>query len=176
MILARRQGSSGSVTQVGGETLTAGQTSFAVNATLKPGKWQLEASYRDPGQFETATSGTADVTVGATSTTITIKKRSVKHGRLTVTGALTPAPVSSGGKVELFAMRTVALGKSKRHHAARVAAASFKQVGKTSIAAGKGTFTVKAKLRRGFQWVLQLEFVHSGQPPSFSKLSTVNVK
>jgi ABC-type tungstate transport system permease subunit len=176
VILGRPQGSSGSFTQVGGETLTAGRTSFAVNATLKSGKWQLEASYRDPGQFETATSGPADVTVGATSTTVNIKKRSLTKGNLTVTGALTPAPVTSGGKVELFAMRTIALGKSKRHHAARLAAASFKQVGKTSIAAGKATFTVKAKLRRGFQWVLQLEFVHTGQPPSFSKLSTVNVR
>jgi ABC-type tungstate transport system permease subunit len=176
-ILARPQGSSGSFTQVNGETLSAGQSSFAVNVTLKPGKWELEASYRDPGQFESATSAGANVTVGATSTSVSFMKRSVKKGKLTVTGALSPAPVSSGGKVELFAMRTVAVGKSKtvRHHAARAAAASFKQIGKTSIAAGKRTFTIKAKLTRGFQWVLQLQYVHSGQPSSFSRLSSVNV-
>ena len=58
---------------------------------------------------------------------------------------------------------------------ARVAVARFKQVGKTSVGTGKKTFTVKAKLKRGYHYVLQLEYIHSGQTSTFSKLGSVDV-
>jgi ABC-type tungstate transport system permease subunit len=159
-ILARKQGSSGSFTVVGAVALTAGQTSYAANGTLGAGKWQLETKYVDPGEFTSATSGASNVTVPSTSTLIAFKRHKVKKGELTVTGSLSPAS-ANGGKIELFALKATA-------------ARGFKEIGKATIKAGHGTFTVKGRLARGV-YVLQLEYLPNGAPASFSKISTVSV-
>jgi ABC-type tungstate transport system permease subunit len=98
-----------------------------------------------------------------TSHTVKFKKLTVKRGKLTVTGTLSPAPALRGARVELFALRTTGT-------------AAQKQVGKTSVAVGKTKFTIKAKLARGFRWILQLEYVQKGQTSSYSKLASVDVK
>jgi ABC-type tungstate transport system permease subunit len=178
-ILARRQGSSASFAEVGSDTLAAAQTKFAVNASLGAGKWQVEATYSDPGEISAGTSSAANVTVPTASTSVSFKKSKAKKGSLTVTGALSQ-PAGAGASVQLFALRRAALGKSHKSvrktiavgHAASV---SFSRVGKVSVRAGKTTFTIKAKLKRRFRWVLQLKFIQSGRSSSFSKLATVNV-
>jgi hypothetical protein len=92
---------------------------------------------------------------------VTFKKVSSKKGKVTVTGVIGQPPASSGGKLELFALKN--------------GTRSFKQVGKTSIGKGKTKFTVKAKLTAGSSYALQLEYVHKGQTSSYSKLKTVTI-
>jgi hypothetical protein len=76
----------------------------------------------------------------------------------------------------------VKLNKPKaRKHAtrapaqARTAAVSFRQVAKTNVGIGRTKYTIKAKFKRGFRYVLQLEFVQKGHPSTFSKLRTLDV-
>ena len=179
-ILARPQGSSAAFTQVGGASLAAGQSTFAISGALGAGKWQLEAGFQDPGQLLAATSGTVNVTVPAATTAASFKRLTVKNGALTVSGTLSQAPTTTGTQVKLFALRTVSVKLTKTkstNHGVRAsaAAAAFRQVGQTSVKAGKTTFTIRAKLKRGFEYVLQLEFVHKGQPSTFSTVRTVDV-
>jgi ABC-type tungstate transport system permease subunit len=176
IVLARKRGSTGSYSQVGGTSLTTGQTAYSANVSLAPGRWQLEVSYQDD-ELATGTSATANVTVSASSTAVTIKKSSAKKGKVTVSGSLSQA-AGGGAMVELFALQTGKLGatrKTVRELGARIASASFKRVGKASVKAGKTTFTITGRLKRGYSYVLQLEFTQTGQPASFSKVSSLAV-
>jgi ABC-type tungstate transport system permease subunit len=162
VVLARRQGSNGSFSQVGGVSLGVRQSSYAVSAGLQPGKWQLQTSFQDPGQLVSGTSPTVSVTVPNSTPSASFKRLSVKNGRLTLTGALSQAPTTNGTVVRLFALQTNSRG-------------SFRQIAKTSVKPGHTTFTIKAKLKRGVRWVLQLEFSQKGQPTTFSRVKTINV-
>ena len=166
-ILERKAGSTGAFTEVGGTSLTAGQTAYAVLATLPAGSYQVEASYSDPGSLLNGTSAAANVTIpapaaGSSGHTVSFKKVTSKKGKVTVTGGLKPAPTASGAKIDLLALRTTSKG-------------SLKVVGKTSVSAGKTSFTIRAKLKRKSHWILQLEYTQSGQTSSYSKTETVAV-
>jgi ABC-type tungstate transport system permease subunit len=178
-ILARKNGSTGGYSEIGTVALAAGQSTYAVSASLRAGSWQVEASYSDPGEVASGTSAPSSVTIPSRPPphAVTFKKTSAKKGKVTVSGKLTPAPTTSGAKVELFAVSTSSLKKTtlKRAIRARIASVGLKQVGKATIKPGKTTFTIKVKLKRGFHWTLQLEYVQRGQTSAFSKLSTVAV-
>jgi ABC-type tungstate transport system permease subunit len=96
------------------------------------------------------------------SHTIGFKKVSIKKGKLTVTGTLKPGPALKGATVKLFALRATGTGAESR-------------IGKVSVGAGKTKFKIKAKLKRGYHWILQLEYVQKGQPSSFSNLKVIDV-
>jgi tungstate transport system substrate-binding protein len=160
-VLARKQGSKGGFVTVGSTPVKTGAKAYAVNGTLGAGKWQIETRYQDKGEFNTATSGTRNLTVSGNIVTVTFKKVSSKKGKVTVSGVIGQPPASSGGKLELFALKN--------------GTRSFKQVGKASIGKGKTKFTVKAKLKAGSSYALQLQYVHKGQTSSYSKLKTVAV-
>ncbi len=178
-ILARPAGSSGAFSEIGAAAIAQGQAGFAVAGTLGAGSWQVEATYSDPGQFASSTSAVANVTVPASAPAhaVSFKKVSAKKGKITVAGSLKPAPTTSGAKVELLALRggKVSKSKSKKGVRARAAAASLHVVANTSVGTGKTSFTIKTKLSRGYQYILELEYVQSGQASAFSKLSTVAV-
>jgi tungstate transport system substrate-binding protein len=181
-ILARKAGSTGSYSEIGAASVAQGQSAYAISAALGAGSWQVEAQYSDPGQVATGTSSASSVTVptippGPPPHVVSFTKLSAKNGKVTITGKLTPGPTASGAKIELFAVSTSSLKKAKREHGirGRVAAAGLKQVAKTSVGTGKTSFTIKTKLKRGFNWVLQLEYVQSGQTSTFSKLRTLAV-
>ncbi len=55
-LLARPQGSKRAFSEVGGGSLTTGQSTFAFNGGVRPGKWQVEARYSDPGRLLSSTS------------------------------------------------------------------------------------------------------------------------
>ena len=68
--------------------------------------------------------------------------------------------IITGAKVELFALarhkvmiRAIA-GKT----------AKLKPVSKTNVGTGKTKFTIRAKLKRGYRYVLQLEYIHRANP------------
>ncbi len=175
-LLARKQGSSGKFGVIAQNSLARGQGSFAINGNLRPGSWQLEVSYQDGSEVLASTS-TAKVSVPNSSTAVTFKTVKVNKGHLTLTGALSQAPSGSGAQVTLFGVRTVKLGKSsKAKRAAANVSAAFPQIAKTTVKSGVKTFTIKAKLKRGFRWALELEFVQTGQPASFSKSRTIAVR
>jgi tungstate transport system substrate-binding protein len=185
-VLDRQAGSTGAFSTLAVARLTAGETTYAVSHSLAPGTWQIEATYADPNQFVSLTTATKTVTVSQSTTSVTLKRATAKTGKITVTGTLSQGSATSGAKVELFALATTKVkitGKRAKRSTskpkvareivlARAAAVSFKQVGKTSVAVGKRTFTVKAKLKRGYHYVLQLEYIHSGQTSTYSKLGS----
>ncbi len=171
VVAARPLGTTGAFTPVGQVALAASQSTYAVAAALKPGKWQLEAIFADPGQVRGATSGNVNVTVTAASvaSSVSFTKRTVKSGKLTVTGKFAPSPTVKGSLVELFGRRTAVLKTSKK------VKGSLKRLVKLSIAPGTKTFTIHAKLTRGYKWQLQLEYHQTGHKAVYSKLSSLNV-
>jgi hypothetical protein len=94
--------------------------------------------------------------------TVSFKRVTVKQGHVTVTGSLKPAPALKGATVELFALRATGTSGASR-------------VGKTTVGKSKTAFTIKAKLKRGFRWILQLEYVQKGQTSTYSGLKSINV-
>ncbi|HEY5317009.1 MAG TPA: hypothetical protein VIJ20_03455 [Solirubrobacteraceae bacterium] len=189
-ILARPAGSSSPFNEIGATAIAQGQAGFADAATLGAGSWQVEATYTDPGEVASSTSAVANVTIpaatpapGAPPThTVAFKKVTAKTGKITVTGTLKPGPTSSGAKVELLTLRegkvSKAKSKSKKKKKgvlARPASVGLKETAKTSVGTGKTSFTIRTKLTRGYRWVLELEYVQSGQTSTFSRLSTVAV-
>jgi hypothetical protein len=63
----------------------------------------------------------------------------------------------------------------KKSVLARAASVALKEVAHTSVKAGKTTFTITEKPKRGYEYILQLEYVQKGQTSSYSKLSSVAV-
>jgi ABC-type tungstate transport system permease subunit len=162
-ILARPAKSTGAFTVIGSQTLAAGQSAFAVSAKLGQGGWTVQARYSDPGLVSPGSSATATVTVPSTrGPSVAVKKLSVKRGTVTLTGTLGSAPAGSNGSLRLFAL---AGGRT----------AKFKQVARITIKKGHRAFTIKHRFARRHRYVLQLEYVHSGQSTTFSKFSYVNV-
>ncbi len=162
-IMARKQGSKGAFKSVGTSKLTSGQSVYAFTGKLAAGKWQVETVYQDGSEFTSSTSATKNITVKQGTTTASFKKTTVKKGKITVSGALNLAPAVNKAKVELLALQTNKAGSAK-----------FKQIGKTSVGTGKKKFTVKGKLKQG-TYVLELQYVHSGQPTTVSKLKSIKV-
>lgn len=167
-VLARR--GHGRFTNVGAEKLLAGQTAFAANANLGGGHWQLKVSYADAGQLTAASSATKTITVRVPVTKVTIGHASAKRGSLSLSGRLSHA-AGAGTQVKLLGLRATKLATTT----AATAGASFKQVEKAALEPRSKKFSIRANLARGYQWILQLELVHKGQPPSFSKVSSVTV-
>ena len=167
-ILARRLGSHGAYSALGSTALAAGKMRYTASASLEPGRWQLEARYADAGQILTATSGAARVTVPAR--TVAFRPVSVRRGRLTVRGALSRAPGGGVARVLLLARSTARLSPAARLHGS-----GFRQIGRASIGAGARTFTIRARLKRGYAYVLRLELVQRGQPSSSSGVRSLDV-
>ncbi len=160
-VLARKQGSKGAFYTVGSTSLKAGATTYAVNGSLAPGKWQVEARYQDSGQFTTATSGTRNLTVSGSIVVVSFKKVTIKNGKLTLSGTVGQAPTTSSATIDLLYLKA--------------GTKSFKRLARTSLGKNKTSFTIKGKLTRHTSYVLQLEYVHRGQTTSYSKLKTVTV-
>ncbi|HEY5195419.1 MAG TPA: hypothetical protein VIJ51_00160 [Solirubrobacteraceae bacterium] len=189
-ISARPQGSSAGYTQIGAAVgLAATQPSYAVAAPLAAGKWQVVATFADPGVVLPATSGPANVTVAATpsapsaASTVKFGKLSVTKGELTATGTVSPAPTAAGAYVELVGRHTTkvkitpATKKAKKAGASTAAAKKvvLSRLAKLTIAKGKTKFTIHAKLKRGYHWQLETEYVRPGHKAGVSKLSAINV-
>jgi tungstate transport system substrate-binding protein len=179
-LLARKKGSAGAFGPVTSQSLKAAQSAFAVNGVLTAGAWTIEVQYSDPGAFNAATSATRDITVAAAtlkSPTVGYKKLTVKNGTVTLTGTLSTAPKGSSATVELLArtLNTITVKKTKKALAAASKPATFRQVAKATIKAGKKTFTLKHTFKRGFRYVLQLRYVHKGQKTTNSKFRTVAI-
>jgi hypothetical protein len=167
-----RKGTSGGFSQVGGGPLSVGQSAYALSGSVGAGTWQVETIYTDPGELLPATSRVVTVTVPvAGAATVIFHKITVKHGKLTVTGTVSPAPSGSGARVTLYGLKTVAVRKASAR-----AAAAFPAIGRSTVKAGKTTFTIHAKLTRGRRWVLQLQYTRPGQAASLSKLRTIDVR
>ena len=58
---------------------------------------------------------------------------------------------------------------------AKAASTGFKVIATTSIATDKTTYTIKAKVTRGYRWAFQVEYVDPDRTASFSRAVGVNV-
>ncbi len=96
-----------------------------------------------------------------TAHSLAIKTVSQRLGNLTVSGKLSPAPVESGARIELFAIN--------------LRSGAVKQVGSTRLGAGRTAFAIKCELARQNRFVLQLEYVQKGQTAIYSGLKTIAV-
>ncbi len=158
-MLARPAGSKSRYKKVGTDRLGPSDSNFALAVTLGAGRWQIEVSYQDPQHVVATMSRSIKVTVAAKATAnISLSSATAMNGTVTATGSLGPV---SGGTVELLAFQTS--GGAPR--ALRV-----------TTARANGKVTLRTKLKRGNRWVLLLEYVPSGQGPSYSGLRTVNVR
>jgi tungstate transport system substrate-binding protein len=186
-LLARPSTSTGAFTQIGGASVGSGQSKYAAQGSLKGGKWTIEVQYTDPGSFAAVTSGTQTVTVPSQTNTVKFKKVTIKKGKATVSGTLGEAPASSSATVRLYAiaLSKVTTTKQKTKKAIRAAirselrakadAATFRQVAKATVKAGKTTYTITRTFKRGYRYALQLEYVHSGQTSAYSGFKYVTV-
>jgi ABC-type tungstate transport system permease subunit len=160
-LLARPRYSTGAYSEIGAASLVAGQSSYTITSPLSKGSWQLEVSYTDPGQLLAAVA-TSDVTVeNAGGSDVTLDRAKVSAGKLTLTGTVSPDPTETGCTVELFGLRA--------------GNATFKRVATATLNIGQTKFTIKVRLKRGYHWILQLEYIQAGQRTSYSKLSTIDV-
>ncbi|MHB8690682.1 MAG: substrate-binding domain-containing protein [Solirubrobacteraceae bacterium] len=66
-LLSRRLGSTAAFTPVTLTELLAGQGTYSIKVSLKPGKYQLEATYEDGSAFTLATSQVTSATIGSTT-------------------------------------------------------------------------------------------------------------
>jgi hypothetical protein len=167
-ILARPRGSTGSFREVGGANLSTGQSSYAVSGALHAGSWQVETEFSDPGQVLQSKSSPVTVTVPAGSSTVRFAATTVVRGALTVNGTLGAPAAVAGAKAELFAMRTGRLSGGG-------GSGPFHMVGQKTVPVGATTFKIQANLTRGYNWVLQLEFLQPGQSPVYSRVRSVAV-
>jgi len=156
-----RTSSKGKYRKVGTDRLGSSDANFASTLNLKPGAYQFEVKFADGKVVKGSTSKAVKATVGAKpSTAVTVKSVKVNKGSLTLSGTAKPA---TSGKVEVLGLRTS--GTSAR----------FTEIGKATIKKGHASFTIKGKLKRGYRYVLQLEYLVKGQTTSYSGLKTVKV-
>jgi tungstate transport system substrate-binding protein len=162
-LLARKKSSKGALETIGTQSVTAGKSAFSLTGKLAIGAWTVDVQYADTGAFNAATSATKNVTVAlAKGPKISYKKLTVTQGTVTLTGTLGLAPKGTKATIRLFAHTLNKLGhKGKK--------AKFRQVAKVTIKAGKKTFTLKHKFKRGYRYVLKLQYTHTGQKTTNSK-------
>jgi len=172
-VLARRRGSRNAFRIVASAGLAGPQGSFAIATKLATGQWQLKASFQDAGVVVASTSAAANVTVAAAPTSFKVRKLQASNGSLTLTGSISP-PAANRGRVVVLGLTTSTVGLNGSH-ATRGDAVGLSRIGTASVAKGASTFTVRAKLRRGYRWVLELEYVSAGQSASFSRLKALAV-
>jgi hypothetical protein len=166
-LFAKQSGSKQAFKKLATDTLAANDANFAVVLpTLGKGTWLIQAKYADPGQVVAAPARTIKVTVGSKpSTSISFGSVTVaKGGTLTVTGSIKPGAVNSGATIEVLAMKTTG------------GPPQFGEKTTVKINNAKTNFTAKFKLKTGYRWVLRLVNNQTGQSPSDTGLTTVNVK
>ena len=190
-LLSRPATSHGSYTPIGSQTLTKGQSTYAVNGNLAGGNVSLEVQYSDPGQLTSAISAATTLTVPRNS--VTAKKSfstlKVKGTKLTLKGTLAQTPVATTGTVvHLYALSvgTVKVTKTttkKTKKSVRTAvitdaakAATFKQVAKVTVKQGKTSYTITHKFAAGHRYVLQLKYTGRGQTGTYSGYKYITVK
>ena len=161
-VFAQAVGKKGGFRKVVSGRLAATQGNFAISVPLAAGAWQIKVRFSDPRQVVAAGSRAVKITIGSAPAS-GVSLQSVKAGRraLTVDGSVRPA-ATSGAKVELLALNT-----------APGAPAGFRVLATESLKTGKTAAALRAKVKPKTRWVLQLEYLRPGQPPSFSSLKTV---
>jgi tungstate transport system substrate-binding protein len=169
-LLARKKSSKGAFRTIGTKSVAAGKSAFSLTGKLAIGAWTVKAQYADTGAFNTATSATKNVSVAlAKGPKVSYKKLTVKNGTVTLTGTLGLAPKGTKATIRLFAHALNKLG----HKGTK---AKFTQVAKTTVKAGKKTFTLKHKFKRGYRYVLKLQYAHAGQKTTNSQYRNVVVR
>jgi tungstate transport system substrate-binding protein len=164
-VLARAVGSKRAFKKVAADRLAAIQGNFAILVPLAAGSWDVKVKFEDRGQVVAAASRTVKVTTGGSpGTGVSLDSAKARKGALTVAGSLTPGAIL-GTKVELLGLNSTP-----------GAPARFRVLGSATPRPGSDKVTLRAKVKRGVRWVLELEFIQPGHGPSFSGLRTLDVR
>jgi ABC-type tungstate transport system permease subunit len=167
-LFAMQFGSKNGFNKVATVKLAANDANFAVVLpTVGAGTWLVKAEYSDSGQVVAAPARTIKVTVGAkpsTSVSFSSVKVAKTGGKVTVSGTITPGAPGSGATIEVLTMKTA--GGSPQ----------FGEKTTVKLGSGKTKFTVHFKLGTGNRYFVRLVNQQTGQSPSDSGLTTVNVK
>lgn len=142
-------------TSSGSYQVSTGQISQIENSSLSP-------VFGDILSPAATTAEPLTVTGLSNAHVVSFKKTSSRKKTLTVTGTITPGPFTTGATVKLLGL---AAGSSRE-----------KVLGNAKLKAGATSFTIKAKAKPGSVWILQLEYVQSGQANGFSGVKAVHVK
>jgi hypothetical protein len=166
--LARKNGSHGAFRKVTVDRLGTNDGNFAAALPLDASKkgWQVKVKFQDGKQVLGTTSATKKLAIQpAPHASARLSSVKVSNGNVTVRGSVFPKPTTGGAKLQLLALNTAA-GSPDRFRV-------FKTV---SIGRGHKQFTLRAKLKRGTRWILELKYIQKGQASGFSKLKTIAVR
>jgi tungstate transport system substrate-binding protein len=165
--LLARSDRKGAFKRVAAASLGSLDHSFAVSSALKPGTWQLEVRFGDPGQVVLITTKAKNVSVAPRdAASVTTGSFKIKNGRFTISGKIAPTPGTSATTVQVLGLNvgSIPAAKTGARLAATAAGASvrFRVIAKVKLRAGATTFTVHGKLERGQRWILQLQYAPGG--------------
>ena len=187
-LLSRPADSTGAFTAIATVPLAAGQSTYALSGSVPSGgNKTLEVQYADPGSLTAGTSAPATIVVPSTSVKVSFKKLKLTKSKLTIIGALGEAASGTGTTVRLYALdlgqviKTTTKKTSKGKKAVRLTAdaaatGKFKKVATANVKVGSKTYTLKHTFTKGHRYVLQLEFVHTGQRSTYSGYKYITVK
>jgi len=160
-VFAHAVGKKGGFRKVASTRLAATQGNFAISVPLTAGTWQVKVTFSDPRQVVAASARAVKVTIGpAPASGVSLGSVKSGKGAFTARGSVRPA-ATSGAKVELLALNTTP-----------GAPARFRVLATARLKAGKTAVALHGKVKPKTRWVLQLEYIRAGQPPSFSGLRT----
>ena len=164
-VFARAAGTRGAFRKIATDRLDTSQGNFAILVPLAAGSWNIKVKFQDPKQgIVPVTSRAVEVTIAPTpASSIGVTSVKIRKGGFTLTAAASPSG-ESGAKIALLKLST-----------APGAPARFTTFGSASLGAGKDKVTFQAKVRSNTRWVVELEYLRPGQPPSFSGLRTVSI-
>jgi hypothetical protein len=169
-LLARPKTSKGAFKTIATQSPAAGASVFSLSGKLAASSWTVEVQYADPGAFTTATSATKNVTVAlGKGPKVSYKKLTVNKGKVTLTGSLSLAPTGTKATLRLY-VRVISKLSNKKFKSGK--ARSVEQV---TVKPDKKTFTFKRTFKRGYRYVLQVRYTHTGQKTTNSKNRTVAI-
>jgi ABC-type tungstate transport system permease subunit len=181
IVLLARSGRKGAFKQIATAPLGSGDHNFAISSPRKPGTWQVEVRFQDPGQVVSVTTKPIAISVPAPGPAgVRTSSLKINTGRFTITGVVTPKPATAGATVQVLGLDVGALAASgKATDSAQTAAAGrvrFSVIATVKVSAGATRFAVRGKLRRGQRWILQLKYAPGRAAGSaYGGLGTVRV-
>jgi hypothetical protein len=173
----------GTTTPTGGYSITFTPTTTGDYQVATGDIAQVENTKLSPAYGDLLSPGASkltSLTVEGGQPSVSFSKVKAKKGKVTVAGSLSAPQASTGAIVYLFAARTSrpagAGRKGVRLPVGTIARARDKRVGRATIAVGATKFTIKARLKRGYAYILQLEYKKPGQVTTWSRFKTLKVR
>jgi hypothetical protein len=174
VVLLGRTGRTGPFRKLATSRLHSGDHAFAISAAHGEGTLFVEVRYQDPGTVLATTSRARKLSVPARdAASVTVTSFKVRNGRFTLSGRLGPQPRTSGTIVQVLGLDA---GPLKASTTPAGASARFSVIATMRVRAGANKFTVRGRLRRGQDWILEAKYAAGGTAGSgYGGLRSVSV-